>query len=199
MEQQVLGWITQYGYIAIYLLLAFGIVGLPVPDETLLTFSGYLIYSRHLSLPLTFAAAFAGSATGITISYQLGRIFGNKLLVRYGKYLHLSAERLERAHSWFERIGHWALTVGYFIPGVRHLTAYAAGITEVAPRQFAIFAYSGAILWVTAFLSLGYLIGDRWESVEKNVERYLLDLLIALVIACAAYLVWRWLARRKQQ
>ena len=52
MEQQVLAWITQYGYLAIFFLLVFGIIGLPIPDETMLTFSGYLVYMGHLSLPL---------------------------------------------------------------------------------------------------------------------------------------------------
>jgi membrane protein DedA with SNARE-associated domain len=190
-EQQVLTWITQYGYQAIFLLLVFGIVGLPVPDETLLTFTGYLVYRGNLSLPLAFATALAGSASGITISYVLGRSFGLALLHRYGKYLHLTPERLNRAHAWFERIGHWALTFGYFIPGVRHLTAYAAGITEVEPHQFALFAYSGSILWVSAFLSLGYFLGERWEAVQRNVDRYLVGASVAMAVLLVAYLVWR--------
>ena len=70
MEQQVLAWITQYGYLAIFSLLVLGIVGLPVPDETLLTFTGYLVYQGHLSLPLALLSGFAGSACGITTSYR---------------------------------------------------------------------------------------------------------------------------------
>ena len=191
MEQQVLAWITQYGYFAIFFLLVFGIIGLPIPDETLLTFSGYLIYRGNLSLPLAFLTAFAGSATGITISFQLGRSFGHSLLMRYGKYLHITPDRLARAHAWFERVGHWALTIGYFIPGVRHLTAYAAGISEVRPHQFALFAYSGAVLWVSTFLSLGYFIGDRWEDVQRNVHHYLVGAAIALGVLALVYLLWR--------
>jgi membrane protein DedA with SNARE-associated domain len=197
LEQHVLAWIAQYGYAAIFLLLVLGIVGLPVPDETLLTFSGYLIYKGHLSPPLAFASALAGSASGITVSYTLGRIFGIALLHRFGKYLHLTPERLERAHAWFERIGHWALTFGYFIPGVRHLTAYAAGISSLEPHRFAIFAYTGSILWVTTFLSLGYVLGERWHVVERNIDRYLLGLAIALAALIAAYLVWRWWGKRR--
>jgi membrane protein DedA with SNARE-associated domain len=197
LEQQVLAWIAQYGYFAIFFLLIFGIVGLPIPDETLLTYSGYLIYKGHLHMPLAFVCALAGSASGITISYQLGRIFGHRVLVRYGKYLHLTEERLDRAHAWFARIGHWALTVGYFIPGVRHITAYAAGISEVAPHQFAIFAYTGAVLWVSTFLSLGYLLGERWEAVEKNIHYYLVWVAVAIAVAAVGYVVWRkWLMRR---
>ncbi len=197
MEQQVLAWITQYGYLAIFLLLVFGIVGLPVPDETLLTFSGYLIYRGNLSAPLAFATALAGSMSGITISYSLGRSFGHALLVRYGRYLHLTPERIERAHGWFSRIGHWALTFGYFVPGVRHLTAYAAGMSEVEPRQFALFAYSGSVLWVLSFLSLGYFLGERWQDVQRHVDQYLIGGSIALAVLVAAWLAWRkWRERR---
>ena len=197
MESQIFAWITRYGYLAIFVLLIFGIVGLPVPDETLLTFTGYLIYRSELSMPLAFAAAVAGSASGMTISYTLGRSFGLALLHRFGKHVHLTPERLARAHAWFERIGHWALTVGYFIPGVRHLTAYAAGMTEVAPHQFALFAYSGTILWVTAFLSLGYFLGERWKVVELHVERYLVGLSIALAVLLGGYWIWRKWGRSK--
>ncbi|MBZ5622425.1 MAG: DedA family protein [Acidobacteriia bacterium] len=196
MEQQVLAWITQYGYVAIFLLLVLGIVGLPVPDETLLTFTGYLVFKGHLSLPLAFAAALAGSASGISISYWLGRTFGLKLIHRYGKYLRIREEHVNRAHAFFERAGHWSLTFGYFVPGVRHFTAYAAGIAGLEPPLFALFAYSGAILWVSAFLTLGYLLGDRWKAVEGEIHNYLLEVTIGVAVALAAYLAWRW-SRRK--
>jgi membrane protein DedA with SNARE-associated domain len=191
MEQQVLAWITEYGYIAIYCLLMLGIVGLPVPDETLLTFTGYLIFKGRLSLPLAFASALAGSATGITLSYWLGRTFGLTLVHRYGKYLRIREDQLTRAHYWFERVGHWGLTFGYFVPGVRHFTAYAAGMSDVRPHQFALFAYSGACVWVATFFTLGYVLGERWEAVEKDIHHYMLWMTVAALVAAAGYLVWR--------
>jgi membrane protein DedA with SNARE-associated domain len=198
MEQHVLAWITEYGYIAIFSLLVLGIVGLPVPDETLLTFTGYLVFTGHLSAVGAFLAAFAGSASGITISYTLGRTFGLTLIHRYGKYLRITEAHINKAHGWFARVGHWGLTFGYFIPGVRHFTAYAAGMSEVEPPQFALYAYAGAVLWTASFISLGYFLGERWHSVQQNVERYLAGVAIALLIAALAYLVWRkWLRPSK--
>ncbi|HLK69423.1 MAG TPA: DedA family protein [Bryobacteraceae bacterium] len=196
MEAHVLAWITQYGYIAIFCLLILGIVGLPVPDETLLTFSGYLIYRGQFAAPLTFVAAFAGSACGISISFWLGRTFGLTLVHRYGKYVRLREDHINRAHKFFERAGHWSLTFGYFIPGVRHFTAYAAGIAEVRAPIFALFAYSGAALWVTAFLTLGYLLGDRWHAVEKEIHHYMLAIAGGAAILLVAFLVWRWTRRQ---
>jgi len=191
MEQQILAWITQYGYAAIFVLLVFGIVGLPVPDETLLTFTGYLVFKGHLWLPLAYATAAGGSMCGITVSYLLGRTFGLALIHRYGKYLRIREDHINRAHAWFERVGHWGLTFGYFIPAFRHMVAYAAGMSKEEPHQFALFAYSGAMLWVGTFIGLGYFLGDRWQVVQRHIDRYLYGLLIAGVILVAAWLVWR--------
>jgi membrane protein DedA with SNARE-associated domain len=196
MEQHILGWITQYGYLAVFFALMFGIVGLPVPDETLLTFTGYLVFKGKLSLPLAFATAWAGSTCGITISYYLGRTFGLALIHRYGRYVRITEEHVHRAHAWFERVGHWGLTFGYFIPGVRHLTAYAAGMSEVAPHQFALFAYSGGALWVSTFIGLGYFLGERWESVAGEIHHYAVGFTAAAITLLAAYLVWRkWIRK----
>lgn len=196
MEQLILAWIGQYGYAAIFLLLVFGIVGLPVPDETLLTFTGYLVFKGHLSLPLAFAATLGGSACGITVSYWLGRTFGMVLVHRYGRYLRITEAHIAKAHAWFDRVGHWGLTFGYFVPGVRHFTAYAAGMAEVTPRQFSAYAYSGAILWVSTFLALGYFLGERWQAVQKNVDHYLLGASLAAGAVIAGYLAWRKWGRR---
>jgi len=197
MEQQILAWITQYGYVAIFCLLMFGIVGLPIPDETLLTFTGYLAFRGHLSLPLAYATALAGSICGITGSYWLGRTFGLGLIHRYGRYARITEEHVQKAHAWFRKVGHWGLTFGYFVPGVRHLTAYAAGMSDLEPPQFALFAYSGACLWVASFIGLGYFLGDRWQAVEKNIDRYLKGFGIALAIAAVAYAVWRIVRARR--
>ena len=197
MEQQILHWITQYGYIAIFFMLVLGIVGLPIPDETLLTFTGFLIYKGNFSLPLAFGAALTGSLCGITISYSLGHVFGMKLIHRYGRYVHITEEHVEKAHAWFGRVGHWGLLFGYFIPGVRHLSAYAAGMSAVEPSQFALFAYPGGFLWVSVFVGLGYFLGDRWEAVEKNIEGYMKDVGIGLLILVVGYLVWRLVQSRR--
>ncbi|MGA3096644.1 MAG: DedA family protein [Bryobacteraceae bacterium] len=198
MEQQVLAWIGQYGYAAIFVLLVFGVVGLPVPDETLLTFTGYMVFKGRLALPLAFAAALAGSISGITISFTLGRVFGLALVHRYGRYLRITEAHISKAHAWFERVGRWGLTIGYFVPGVRHLTAYAAGMSELEPRHFAVYAYPGGFLWVATFIGLGYFLGERWEAVEKHVDRYLLGGSIAFGVAIAGYLAWRKWGRHSE-
>lgn len=169
-----------------------GIAGLPVPDETLLTFTGYLVHKGTLSAPLAFAAALGGSGCGISISYWLGRTFGLGLIHRYGRYVGIREAHVNRAHDWFRRRGRWGLTIGYFIPGVRHFTAYAAGMSALEPPQFALFGYSGAVLWVTTFIGLGYCLGERWEAVLRVIHSYALEGTMAACIVAAAALAGRW-------
>lgn len=190
---------AHYGYVAIFSLLVLGIVGLPVPDEFLLTGCGFLIYQGHLQPIPAFLSALAGSMSGITVSYTIGKTVGWKFLhSRFGKFLHISDERIRLVHDWFDRIGHWALLIGYFVPGVRHFTAIVAGTSKLEYRSFALFAYSGAIAWVSTFLFIGDHFGNRWEEILKLVERHLKVGSLVLAIAIAVYLVIRYFYRRRK-
>ncbi len=189
----LLTWISHYGYLGLFLLLVLGIVGLPVPDETLLVFSGYLISKGRLHPALTLLCGFCGSASGISLSYLIGKTFGYGFVQRYGGYVHLSPERVDRINRWFHRIGHWLLTIGYFVPGVRHFTAITAGMSNLDYRTFAAFAYPGAALWVSSFLALGYFVGDNWQAAFALVHRYMLIAGLGAVLIGA--IVW-WVRRR---
>jgi membrane protein DedA with SNARE-associated domain len=194
--ESVFEWITTYGYPVIFLLLTLGVVGLPVPDETLLVFCGYLVFKGRMHPALAWGSALAGSWCGITLSYTIGRTLGLGAVHRFGKYLHLTDERLERVHQWFDRIGHWALFAGYFIAGLRHFTALVAGASKLKFSSFAAYAWPGGLLWVTTFLSLGYYLGENWRSISEIVEKYLLYFSLALGVAVAIYVLIRWKQRK---
>jgi membrane protein DedA with SNARE-associated domain len=195
----VLQWIVQYGYAGIFWLLVFGIIGLPIPDETLLTFAGYLVYKGQMRFSIAFLTAFCGSMCGITISYWVGRILGMRLIHRYGKYVHFTQEKLDRVHNWFHRIGHWTLTFGYFIPGVRHFTAYAAGIADMSYPEFARFAYSGAFIWSLTFISLGYFFGEQWNWIVQKLHHDIVLVAVVIAVLASQYLLWRRFSKRKKQ
>lgn len=151
--------LLHYGSLALFFLLALGILALPVPDETLMVAAGFLISRGKLNLPFTVVAAYLGAICGITLSYIIGRYGGSLLLEKYGHYIRLTDKRIEKTRLWFSRIGMWALFIGYFIPGVRHFTGYIVGSVRIPFSRFALFAYSGAVVWSSVFLSIGYLIG----------------------------------------
>lgn len=189
----VLAWVSHYGYAGLFTLLMLGIVGLPVPDETLLVFCGYLISKGRLHPAWTFIAGLCGSACGITLSYLIGRTLGHGAVLRFGKYVGLTQTRLGRVHRWFERIGEWLLAIGYFIPGVRHFTAIVAGTSELEYRNFAAFAYTGAAVWVATFLCVGYIVGENWQAAMHLVQRYTLAFVLGVVVF--VLIAW-WMHKR---
>jgi membrane protein DedA with SNARE-associated domain len=191
-------WISTYGYGAIFVLLLLGIVGLPIPDETILGFCGYLIYKGTLHAIPTYLTALAGSWCGISLSYTIGRTLGASAVSRYGKRLHLTEARLAQVHQWFDRIGHWALAVGYFIAGLRHLTAIVAGMSRLEFSSFAAYAWSGGAVWALTFISLGYFFGEQWHTIEEIVHRDLGYASLALLVAVALILGVRELMKRRR-
>jgi membrane protein DedA with SNARE-associated domain len=188
-QQLVLDWLAHYGAFALFGLLMLGIVGLPVPDETLLTFAGVLISRGKLSLIPTWLAGVLGGVSGISCSYVLGRTTGLFVVHRYGKWLHLKNDQLARANVWLSQKGRWSLTFGYFIPGIRHVTGIVAGASDLPFRIFATFAYLGAALWATAFVGLGWYVGDRWEEILSTLHKGGVVLALLLGVATAIYLL----------
>jgi membrane protein DedA with SNARE-associated domain len=160
--------IMEYGYLAMFVLLAVGIIGLPVPVGVLMTFIGYLALSNWFSLGMALIVCFTGTMAGMIISYLLGKKLGKPFLFRYGKWVKLSPSRLERAEKWFLRYGLWTVFLGYYVPGVRHFTCYLAGVSGIKFGRYFICASLGALLWCATFLLLGYFLGDSLAGVLKH-------------------------------
>ena len=187
----IFNWIVQYGYLALFALLLLGIVGLPVPDETLLAFAGYLIFTNELALLPTAITAFLGSICGITLSYGLGRRFGPALIQRVGPVVGLHADDLNKMRAWYGRWGKYTLMVSYFVPGVRHLAALAAGSSRLPLAVFALFAYTGGLLWSWTFIALGYGLGEEWAHTSNSIHRFFAGTAGAAFIGLAVTIIVR--------
>ena len=185
-------WVTSYGYLAVFFLLVLGIVGLPVPDETLLVLVGVLVQKEALHPVGALASAFAGAVCGISISYLIGRLGGIYVMRRFGPRFHLPEDRLNRVHAWFGRFGKWTLVAGYYIPGVRHAIALIAGASGLKAATFCLFAFSGAFLWVATFTGIGFFFGQQWLTWAGTVHS---SALLAVAIVFFAFVVrmyYRW-------
>lgn len=186
-QQELFDFVNHYGYIALYLLLAAGIVGLPIPDETLMTFGGSLTATDGpWYFPAALLVAFAGSMTGMCVSYTVGHRVGKPFLYRYGKWIKLTPARINMAEKWFRKYGLWAVCFGYFVPGIRHFTCYLAGMSGVKLWKYLLFAGSGALVWCITFLSLGHFIGENISSLLHAFHHYFgisLLIIVAFVLA----------------
>ena len=195
MMSAIFDWVVHHGYLGIYGLLAIGVVALPAPEDAVLIVAGSLVARGQWSFAPTWTAACAGCITGITISYLLGRIVGLVVINRFGADIGMTPARSAWTEAWFHRVGKWSFLPAYFIPGIRHLVAIIAGASHLRFPVFALFAWSGAFIWSTTFLSLGYWLGEEWHRAEGHLRLPQLALLVAL--SAGAVLIW--LLRRRNQ
>jgi membrane protein DedA with SNARE-associated domain len=187
--------IAQWGYAAIFVIVILGNVGLPVPEETVLTVSGYLIWQGRLKLLPVLLTAIASAVLGDNIAYWIGRRYGRIALTRF---LKVSPERIERMQGLVLRHGMLAVFVGRFVAGLRFMAGPLAGITGLSPLRFFIANLVGAIIYVPFAVGVGYAVGyglgDRIERLRRftgGAEHVLLA-----AIAVAAVSIWFWRARR---
>jgi membrane protein DedA with SNARE-associated domain len=192
-ERELVTWLVRYGAPLLFFAQVLGIFGLPIPDELLLTVAGALIKKGDLNGSSIAIAAVAGCLTGISLSYVLGRLVDVKVLK---KRFHHHRAAIERAQAGFRRFDSWLLAFGYFIPGVRHVTAILAGSSSLSYREFALYAYSGGVLWCSAFLMLGYYAGDHWQDAVATVRSNLAFAAVVVAGSVAMYVVVRFTAER---
>ncbi|WP_458411928.1 DedA family protein [Schinkia sp. CFF1] len=189
--QQINFLIEHFGYLGIIVVLIGGIVGLPIPDEILLTYVGYNVFQGNLNFILSLLSAFSGAIGGISLSYYIGYRFGLPLLKKFGPKFHITESKIDLTKNLFQKVGPTVLFIGYFIPGVRHLAAYIAAINNYPFRKFIVYAYSGAFIWAFTFITLGRILGENWGQVETYVTKYSFYLIFFILLLFIFYYLWK--------
>ncbi|MEH7368884.1 DedA family protein [Priestia megaterium] len=154
-------YIHSYGYIVILLVLFCGIVGIPAPEESFLILLGMFIAKHQLNLYESSLFAFLGVITGMLTAYGLGRYAGTPFFDKYGKYVGLTKEKIEAASGSYHKYGIWTILFGLYIPGLRQISPYMAGISRYPFLLYLLLSVVGSLVWVLSFLILGYYVGDR--------------------------------------
>ena len=149
-------------------------------------------------------AAYAAVVLAGTIGYTLGAICGwaiglyggRPYLERHGRWLHVDAEKLDRAERWFERWENWAVFLGRLTPVVRSFISVPAGVIEVPFVRYTLLTLAGSAIWCLAFAGFGYAAGESWDELHDAFS-YLDYVIVGAVVAGAAWLVVRRLRRRR--
>lgn len=187
--------LDKYGYIILFISLFLELLALPLPGEILMSYCGFIVFQGKLNLILCIIVSTLGVISGVTLSYFIGKKIGVKFFYKYGKYIHLGPEKLEKVDTWFDKYGNKLLIFTYFIPGVRHITGYTAGTTNLSYKKFSINSYLGAFIWVTTFIVLGKSLGANWNSVGKYIGRYLILGFLILIIAIGIIYLFKKIVR----
>jgi membrane protein DedA with SNARE-associated domain len=189
------GYLTHYGYWAIGAALLLENAGVPVPGETILLLASFLAYSEHkLGLPWIILVGVCAATLGDNLGFAIGFYGGRPLLERYQKTLHIRAGVIARGEELFARYGAAAIFVARFIAGMRIIAGPLAGVLRMPWRKFLVFNFLGAVLWVSAIASVGYLFGKHWDALVDLVQDA--NLAIAIVALVVAALFW-WRRRKR--
>ena len=191
--------LQHFGVWAIALLIMVEDFGIPVPGETILIAGAVYAGAGRLNVVAVGVAGFIAAIIGDNIGFAIGHFGGRALALRWGKYVFLTEERLNKAEAFFDRRGAIVITFARFVEGLRQANGIIAGITGMHWLRFLIFNAIGAALWVGTWVSLGYLAGDHITTIYHYITLYSYYVLIALVVLLVGYIVWRLRRRRRRR
>ena len=141
---------------------------------------------------------FVAAVIGDNIGFAIGHFGGRALALRWGKYVFLTEERLDKAEDFFDRHGGKIIVVARFIEGLRQANGIIAGISGMRWRRFLVFNALGAALWVGTWVSLGYLAGNHIDTIYHYITTYSLYALIAVAVVVVAFIIRHVLRRRRR-
>jgi membrane protein DedA with SNARE-associated domain len=189
--------LQHYGLWAIFFLVLIEDFGIPVPGETVIIAASIYAGSGRLNVVAVGVVAFFAAVFGDNIGYGIGRFGGRRLVDRWGKYVFLTPERLDKAEEFFDRQGAKIITIARFIEGLRQANGIIAGITRMHWLRFLLYNALGAGLWVGTWVSIGYFAGQHINTIYGVITRYSLYVAIAAVVVIVA-LIARHIIRKRR-
>lgn len=192
LQQAIVALIDHYGYLGLFVGLALGNLGAPVGTEVILPVAGALTATGHLSsLWLTIVVALVGELSGGSVGYAIGRFGGVPLIERYGRYIHVTHDRLLVVHRFFERWGPFAIFVCRFLPVLRGIAAIPAGIAEMNLTLFYLWTFLGSLIFCTLLILLGNAFGTHLDAVLPLLRRsgYVVFGIAVVAILVAVFVV----------
>jgi membrane protein DedA with SNARE-associated domain len=192
------------GYLGVAIAVALETIVAPIPSEVILPMAGWKVSQsaadpsvlepltdQPWNLVLTVAFATAGSLVGALVGYAIGAWGGRPLLDRWGRYVGIGAEDLDRADAWFVRWGSWAVFLGRMVPLVRTFVSYPAGIARMPLGKFIVFSTLGSLIWNVALIVAGFVVGENYEQIAAALKPYEY-VIYAVVLLVVGYSVIRW-------
>lgn len=187
--------ITHWGYLAIFIFVLLGNLGVPVPEETVLLLAGYLVWEGRLSLPIVLAVGITSAAVGDNLGYWLGRHYGQRAVERYGAWLIGRPKRLEAMRRIVLRWGPLSVFAARFVPGLRFAAGPLAGAMGMAFVPFTIANVLGGALFVPLVVAAGYGVGfglgDLLRPFRRLVGGIEYPVLAFVIVSTVLLLAWR--------
>ena len=200
-QQFVVSLIDHYGYLGLFVALGLGNIGAPVGSEIVLPVAGGLTATGHLpALWLTIAVAVAGELAGESAAYAIGRYGGVPAIERFGKYVGLHHQHLTRVQAFFERYGTFAIFICRFLPVIRGIAGYPAGIAQMNLAHFYLWTLLGSLVFCAGMIGVGYAAGGHLDTILPLLHRGGLAIIaVALIAVVVVVLVMRARSKRRSE
>jgi membrane protein DedA with SNARE-associated domain len=191
MPPEVIVFITNYGYIAIFLLIFSQEIGIPnpIPNELVLLFSGYLTFKGVLYLPLVILTSISADFIGTNILYVLFYFFGGYILQHKPRWLPISEKAINKLTKRMSKGGRWTIYVGRLTPLLRGYTSVLSGLLQIKPKIFLPIALITATTWSSVCVLTGRLLGPYWMYAENKIGSITFIIIIAVTIILAILLI----------
>jgi len=180
--------ISGFGYIGIFIMMFLESSFFPFPSEVVMIPAGYLIFTGQMSWTPALGAAIIGSLAGALLNYYLAISLGRKLLLRYGRYIFMTEEKMDKLESFFKKHGAISTFTGRLIPGIRQYISFPAGLARMKMAPFIIYTGAGAGIWVLVLTVLGFLIGENQDLAKEYLHQILLVTLFLVALVIALYI-----------
>lgn len=191
--------ITQYGYVAVFLLMLAESACIPIPSEVIMMLGGALaagaVPGAHPALAGVVLAGVLGNVAGSYISWAVGRYAGQAAVRGWGRRAGLRGHDIDRAAIWFERHGPVAVLAGRLVPVVRTFISLPAGFAAMPAGRFGLYTTLGCIPWTAALGIAGYVLGANWQHVANDFHGPTYAIAAIIVVALAAAVVVRFRRR----
>jgi membrane protein DedA with SNARE-associated domain len=176
-----------------------GTAGIPFPSASVLLASGVLVQQGHLNLAETIAFGVLGAIVGNQIGYWVGHRSGKAFLLKWGRYVRLTPERLDRVDRFVTHEGGKAVFAARFFSVSRLLEALVAGMSRMRWGSFSFYSVLGGAVWVTAVVLAGYSFGQAWG--KEQLWSRLSPLLVVVLFGAASifYLAYRWVSSHRSR
>lgn len=190
--------IEEIGYFALFLVLCFGLIGLPIPNEAVVMTGGALAESGVLLPVPAFIMICLGICSAMTFGYSIGRFAGSKLSNWFSSKKNIS-KFVAKSEQLSERYGGYALSISLFLPFLRHVTPYVMGMNRMPYKRFVLFAYPSAFVWTLIYFIIGSFVGDQVQDLSAQIYKYGMWILYALVAAVLGYVAYKYFKDRNQK
>ena len=164
----------------------------PVPGDTVVVFSAYLVGRGIWDIAPVFATTVSGGVLGFMFMFFMGMRYGRSLFEGRGGRV-FTSEGLQRAEGWLTRYGFWLILANRFLTGVRSVVAISAGLGKMSPVRVLFAGGLSMMVWNGLLLYIGLLLGQSWGEVSELLKQYNRVLLGAFVLGIGILSVRRWL------